>query len=234
MIKLCFYFRQLPPVPNKPCGDLGRYCFQSEHFSKLIPHVVHLTHVFRQSDLAMIRAIRETSKGNVSKETQDFLATLNSPEKRAVILMPKKQKVLMKNLEILKTIKGKHEDFVSYDNPDVSKKVLMSVSALGVLSLKIGTNVILIANLSDSLCNGLMGVVITISDDHVTVSFQTGERADIYRYKFTAYDMKSARKIFVTEQIPLILGKLLRYLIWSSGIFRGEVVALVICEKSAM
>jgi ATP-dependent DNA helicase PIF1 len=72
-------FRQLPPVPNPLYGEQGEFCFESNLFSKVLPHRITLTTVLRQSDTELIHAIHEVSIGNVSAETALFIESLQRP-----------------------------------------------------------------------------------------------------------------------------------------------------------
>ena len=80
------------------------------------------------------------------------------------------------------------------------------MSAQGVLSLKVGAPVILTVNLSSTLVNGSMGIVEECLDAAVRVKFNNGESQLITPFRFTSYDLTQGQKVFVSEQIPLILG----------------------------
>lgn len=72
-------FTQLPPVPNKKANDIGEYCFESEIFSKAIPHHVHLTEMMRQKDLVLGKLVQELEVGAPSETSEKLIRTLERP-----------------------------------------------------------------------------------------------------------------------------------------------------------
>ena len=80
-------FLQLPPVPSG-IWDHGEYCFQSEIFSSIFPHIVKLDEVFRQDQLNLINAVRELSLGEPSQDTENLLKSLSRP------LVPSKEPIV--------------------------------------------------------------------------------------------------------------------------------------------
>ena len=102
---------------------------------------------------------------------------------------------------------GDMATFKSMDGAGITKKMRGSVDVPQELCLKVSAPVILVKNLSTKLVNGLLGYVETIHEDSVSVHFPAIKETCILRKeKFFQYDSLSDRIVFVTEQIPLILG----------------------------
>ena len=66
-------FYQLPTVPDAQYGESSDYCFESKSFRSTMPHVVHLTQVFRQLDNNLITSVNETEKGEPYPQTVDYV-----------------------------------------------------------------------------------------------------------------------------------------------------------------
>ena len=69
-------FTQLAPVPSLKNGDLGLYCFQSELFTKVFPHHVHLTQVRRQDEVKLSDMVEELCMGRPSAKTNENMNEL--------------------------------------------------------------------------------------------------------------------------------------------------------------
>ena len=65
-------FYQLPKK-NAQYGESSDYCFESKSFRSTMPHVVHLTQVFRQLDNNLITSVNETEKGKPYPQTVDYV-----------------------------------------------------------------------------------------------------------------------------------------------------------------
>jgi ATP-dependent DNA helicase PIF1 len=101
-IIMCGDFYQLPPV--KDSQDKGLFAFQSPFWTSYMTHRIQLTQVRRQTDAALIRAIDETARGAVSKETEMFLNSLDTETETpdAVHLFPKNYDVQLHNSKRLR------------------------------------------------------------------------------------------------------------------------------------
>lgn len=83
---------------------------------------------------------------------------------------------------------------------------LAGSNGLKDLYLKIGAPVILTANLSSKLVNGLQGTVVEMNPTTVTVNFHSlGSTHTVGRYGFTVYSPREMKNIAVRKQIPLRL-----------------------------
>lgn len=80
-------FSQLPPVPNKACNDIGKYCFESDVLKECIPHHVHLSQMMRQEDTALATLVKELESGTPTAESEQLLQSLGR-----TIAVPKGEK----------------------------------------------------------------------------------------------------------------------------------------------
>ena len=90
--------------------------------------------------------------------------------------------------------------------PGLSRKMRSTIDAPTTLVLKVGAPVILTANVSRRLGNGLGGRVMSLEEDHVTVYFQDLlESHQIHQHHFFTFNPKTKSHMFILKQIPLIL-----------------------------
>lgn len=186
---LCGDFSQLPPVPNAMYNDEGRYCFECEFFSKVIPHTIVLSEVLRQRDNLFIKVLQEVSTGVLSQDSVDFVRHLDRPlhledDKDSVKLFATNDQVDDFNRQNLLKMSGSVYEFVSEDTGKTA--YLNHVLAPHKLWLKVGAPVILLRNISDKLVNGLRGEVLNISEEGPFVAFHSvGIKVPIKKVKFT-------------------------------------------------
>ena len=69
-------FYQLPPVPDELYGETGAYCFESRSFFSAVPHIIHLTTVYRQVEGHLVTAVNEMERGELSPQTIDYVKSL--------------------------------------------------------------------------------------------------------------------------------------------------------------
>ncbi|XP_071101004.1 ATP-dependent DNA helicase PIF1-like [Haliotis cracherodii] len=199
-------FNQLKPVPNKDYNDPGHLVISHPDIKRLFPHHFVLKDVHRQSQVDLIQAVNELGRGEISKESADLLRRLKRslpPGPEPVRLFAHHYDVEKCNSDHLMDMAGDDHIFRSTDtgNPDELSKM----TAPGELHLKIGAPVILTANLSDSLVNGLRGVVHKIQQDFITVLFQDGKIIKIHRYTFSVFNQLMKRNVATRKQFPLKL-----------------------------
>ena len=82
-------FFQLPPVANAhywdncfakaQYADNGEFCFQSEVFKDIFPHIIVLTYIIRQSEQHLIQAIHSVCQGQLTEETDTYIKGLSRP-----------------------------------------------------------------------------------------------------------------------------------------------------------
>ncbi|KAJ8040524.1 ATP-dependent DNA helicase pfh1 [Holothuria leucospilota] len=94
--------------------------------------------------------------------------------------------------------------YQSEDSGDLD--ALLRCAAHKMLYLKVGAPVIVLANLSQTLVNGLQGTVQEMYDDYVTVKFdKLDANVDIHPYMFSVYKSDSKRNVAYRKQLPLSL-----------------------------
>ena len=159
---------QLPPVRNKCYGDAGEFCFTSSLFT---PHSIILEEIMRQSDDQLIKCIRELSKGSCSEDSLELLEQLSRPlsNNMAIKLYTTNILVDMFNRDQLLENPGEVYVFDSVDIGDV--KYLEELTVQPTIWLKVGAPVMPLRNLTNSLVNGLRGIVTNIYEGMAVVYF---------------------------------------------------------------
>ena len=161
-------FMQLPPVRNKRYGDEGEFCFTSSFFP---PHSIILEEIMRQSDGQLIKCIRELSKGSCSEDSLELLEQLSRPLSNTMPIKLYTTNILvdMFNRDQLLEKPGEVYVFDSVDIGDV--KHLEELTVQPTIWLKVGAPVMLLRNLTNSLVNGLRGIVTNIYEGMAVVYF---------------------------------------------------------------
>ena len=166
-------FLQLPPVPNKRYGDDGSYCFESDYFNSTFPHQITLNeNVRQQNDANFVKVISEVSQGVLSEEGMQFFDSVKRPLPEgveSVKLFSTNSLVDEYNRKCLIEKDGDLYEFVSEDSGDV--KELETITAPKILWLKVGCPIILLKNLSDTLVNGLRGILLSVTNSELLVRF---------------------------------------------------------------
>lgn len=175
-------FFQLPPVVKKEEGEEQRFLFESSLWSSFNPIICHLKEVVRQKDPVFQEILSEARIGQVSNNLLNILQdrqkeNWDTLKVKPTLLFSRRAEVEMINERNMKALPGKAVLFEAktvYDTTiqkglDMkSPEVIRAVSKLDRdapykvnLSLKIGTQVMLIYNLDQEagLVNGSRGVV---------------------------------------------------------------------------
>ncbi|XP_021349151.1 uncharacterized protein LOC110447633 [Mizuhopecten yessoensis] len=204
---LCGDFVQLPPVPNALYNDDGKYCFQSTLFQQTIPHRIYLNEIVRQSEVPLICAIREVSCGEVSDATKQFMNTLQRPlssDKPSVKLFATNYLVDNYNRKCVVEARGEMGEYCAEDTGQ--ERYLSRLLAPKVLWLKVGSPVILLRNLTNKLCNGLSGTIVSLETDGPVVNFPTvNETMKIPKMTFTVFSPQHQSNLAERFQVPLKL-----------------------------
>ena len=204
-------FYQLAPIKDELYGDNGDYCFQSLYFQQLLPHIVHLTTVHRQSENKLIQCINELEKGITTPETDSFMHYLSRPfnpevQSKAIKLFARNIDVDIYNYQILQTVDNPLYIFEAQDTGD--PHYLNKLLAPKRLGIKDDSPVMLLRNINDRFVNGLIGRVLYIEPECVKVAFKFNgdpEVLDVVRYTFTKYDPVNKKCIASRHQFPLRL-----------------------------
>eukprot|EP01105_Mastigella_eilhardi_P010472 TRINITY_DN2442_c0_g1_i1.p1 TRINITY_DN2442_c0_g1~~TRINITY_DN2442_c0_g1_i1.p1 ORF type:complete len:395 (+),score=72.76 TRINITY_DN2442_c0_g1_i1:801-1985(+) len=180
-------FCQLPPVfaDKMPLADdedptfvteekeyAGMLCFEADVWPRCVPHVVELTHVFRQSDRAFVDVLTEMRRGSrLSPSSRNLLQSRVSRStgnvgEASIKLFAKNKSADIVNKEQLAKLSGEEMLYMGakYCEPQDSTTTLMmsmlsNFLAKERLQLKVGAQVILLRNLDPILVNGRRGVV---------------------------------------------------------------------------
>ena len=206
-------FRQLSPVPSNI--DDRRYCFESQVFTLVFPHIFQLTEVMHQKEIDLIVAINELCIGSPSGQTCNLLCRLKRPLQRGVkatYIFGTNNDVDVFNDDQLDKIPGTCKSYTSLDKGD--KKYLKKVTAPKKLKLKEGCKVIVLRNLPNGLVNGITGLVTLLNDDDIRIVVQDdgnipqslcGKEFKIEQYNFLVRDASNAI-VASRLQYPLKLG----------------------------
>lgn len=199
-------FFQLPPVPDRNLGRTPLYCFQSPEWKRTVSRTILLNKVFRQrGDNELIDMLNAVRLGKCTPEINKKFFALS----REVVypdnlfpteLFPTRNEVHASNSTRLAMLPGtpyvaKAQDKFTSMNlmvVDQERKMLESVLATDVLTLKEDSQVLMLKNVDEKLVNGSVGIVLF---------FATPGLYDSIIAKFLLYDLLS----------PAVL-KLLRFL----------------------
>lgn len=165
-------FFQLPPVPDGADKSATKFAFDASTWSTSIDHTIGLTEVFRQRDPEFARMLNEMRIGTISAETEKAFKALARPLTfedgvDMAQLYPTRGQVEASNAGRLRDLPGQPRRFDAMDSgdPQIRDKLLQNMMSPKTLDLKIGAQVMLIKNLSETLVNGTLGKVIAFSDE---------------------------------------------------------------------
>ena len=125
----------------------------------------------------LIKTINELETGDLSDDGNAFLKSMDRPilnEESSVHLFARNLEVDVYNYHKLQSLEGEMKVYHSQD--EGSQHYLNKFVAQNNLGLKINCPVMLIRNLSDTLVNGLRGVVTKLDTDSIEVKFLINEK----------------------------------------------------------
>ncbi|EFA81412.1 DNA helicase [Heterostelium album PN500] len=222
-------FCQLPPVnKNRDNNAASSFCFNAKCWKYLIDHSILLTKVYRQKDNHFVNILNQLRFGTIDEAG---MTTLNKCVNNIIesedgiiptILYPHRNKVELENERKLKELKSDEMIFDAIDEgPDQYRDMLKNMQAQTRLTLKIGSQVILLKNLdfSSELVNGSRGVVVGFADiddsgmEMPVVKFTTGITKTIHRevWKIEIGNVRVASR----TQVPLALA-------WALSIHKSQ------------
>lgn len=178
-------FTQLPPVRHLLYGDIGSFCFESEHWPQ---HSIFLTENMRQRETKLCEGVNALSVGRLDDEIVEYMTFLSRPlvheTRHTIKLFSNNLLVNMFNREKILIREGELFCFEAMDEGIQSE--LDKIIAPRQLWLKVGIPVMLLRNLTDNLVNCFLGKVVNISQEHVSVHFTRCDIvADLTRVAFT-------------------------------------------------
>lgn len=212
---LCGDFAQLPPVKA-----VGGFCFQSKCWNRVIlpRDQIELTQVVRQAEGPFRTALGEIRMGEVSESTKELLltrvnATVGTDLIKPTVLLSLRDAVEKMNEAELAKIQQPVRVFPAQDTvqppckPEMEKDIIenanKNLQPRQSVSLKVGAQIMLIFNHSNTLVNGSRGVVIDYQGGWPVVQFMNGEVIVVTPRRWR---VKLGDKLYLQrEQIPLIL-----------------------------
>jgi ATP-dependent DNA helicase PIF1 len=208
-------FCQLPPVGKSP-----RYCFEAKSWSSCITKTINLTQVFRQKTGWFINYLQAIRFGRLSKKGwENFISLLErepdwpSDGINPVSLFATSKEAENVNNQELDNLPGPFYVFRAKDQekePGKLKELIRDCSAPAELKLKVGAQVMLVANyLEKRLVNGSQGVITGFEKNLPKVKFTNGKELVISERtweKIEEYDEDNRPLVSASRtQIPLIL-----------------------------
>ncbi|KAF4993510.1 hypothetical protein FGRMN_6439 [Fusarium graminum] len=168
-------FFQLPPVMKGSDENSPRFCFESKAWSRAIPHIINLSHIYRQRDPEFTTMLNQIREGCLSPLTVEKFRRLQRSVAgdgvECTELFPLRYEADRANARRLQSINGEAYNYTAkhggtVQNPDVRKMLLSDCIAPEYLTLKTGAQVMLIKNIDGTLVNGSQGSVIGFSNQH--------------------------------------------------------------------
>jgi ATP-dependent DNA helicase PIF1 len=165
----CGDFYQLPPVDAK-------FCFESTLWNKTFQHTVQLSILFRQKNETYQSILHEIRKGSISHQSKALL-TARIKEGTGTRLVPTRSKANCINDKEYASLPEPETTYtmkVSSTNKYDADYLKKNIRCDEVIKLKVGTKVMCIVNINESLCNGSQGTVVRM-EDYPVVMFDSGE-----------------------------------------------------------
>ncbi|XP_043221533.1 ATP-dependent DNA helicase PIF1-like [Amphibalanus amphitrite] len=248
---LCGDFLQLPPVvarSDKPGssgsssgGGGGRFCFESDAWTRCIDVTMELRQIHRQDDPEFIRILQNVRVGRCTEEDARRLAATatNSMELPAGIaatrLCTHRADVDQINQHKLAALTGLERQYLAEDSVGASATVLDTLTPVaGRLRLRPGAQVMLAKNLDvrAGLVNGARGVVVGFSagtpfggqTELPEVQFACGVRRVLTPERWTARSSGGAGTL-CRRQLPLRLA-------WAFSVHKSQGMTLDCVEMA--
>ena len=213
---ICGDFLQLPPVSK---GE-PFFAFECAAWRNMGLKMFELRQVFRQSDAGFVKILNEMRYGTVTIESERLLKSLTVAPKDAIQsglepthLFAMRHEVEKHNHTKLNLVPGESKDFLAEDwaaNQFDLKKIDETCRAPKLLQLKIGAQVMLIKNITPTLVNGSIGIVVSLSPIQIGVQFYSYGTTEMLPTRLMAREVFStinaARKeTSKRTQFPFIL-----------------------------
>ena len=216
-------FYQLPPVGNENDPDSFKFCFETPLWDELFPkkNQIILQTIFRQTDEKYAKILNRLRIGEITKtgieELQKCVNKKFEDNDNPTILMPlRKYADIINNKEYNKldktsehTYEVKPVETIDKQNthsiwPDDEKlhelqSLTNSIMVDKKITLRIGSIVMCVVNLSSTIYNGSKGIVVGFKDDNPLVKFNE------ITMLITPYVWQSEKiPILGIKQLPLI------------------------------
>ncbi len=217
---------QLPPVAKKPEIDYlkdrygGIFFFNSDAYKQGDFKFIELTHNHRQkNDRQYFEILNRIRMGHTTDQDIALLNTRYTPDQsvydRFINLFPTKAEANKVNQEQMDQLLTKEYTYTakilldSRTNQNTNLENIFPV--LSELKLKLGASVMMVSNdASHRWVNGTIGIVKSLTDDKIYVSFGKNRVFDILPSEFEEYEIKYKNNklyyetIFKVLQYPMI------------------------------
>jgi ATP-dependent DNA helicase PIF1 len=157
-------FFQLPPIAER--SKTVKYAFEANSWKTVVTRAVTLTAVYRQTDPVFVNMLNEIRFGKTSPEMIKIFKNLSRKPIyedmtiESTYLYPLRKQVDNHNNDRLASLPGEERGYIAEDDGEEADRLDHTCTAPKELRLKIGAQVILLFNMSDTLPNGSQGVVI--------------------------------------------------------------------------
>lgn len=217
--------------------QLPTLCFDAKAWKEAIPFTLQLTEVFRQRDPAFIKMLTEMRHGKLSEETCEVFRKLaREPEYPtdedgivATELFALKSQVEQANRRRLTQLPGPMYTYQPQDSGPLEKFMDRFSNAPTKLQIKQNAQVMLIKNLTPTLVNGSMGMVVGFQkemsfceesgewmESHFPVVRFIGEEDDlVIKPQEWRMELPDGEVIGSRIQVPLILA-------WAMSIHKSQ------------
>ena len=222
--------------------EKSMFCFESENWNEVIDNSIELNYIFRQNDNALIKVLNQIRVGKLTKSSYNKLLEcvnkkdVNTDIKPTILFPTKKNVNIINNDEFnkLKTDINIFDIKVDFDEEKLdssitsrekefeSKYLINNIMAEPKISLRIGTQVMCIANIDNTnddienpIVNGSQGIIINFKNNLPLVKFNNGT------IRLIGYHQWKSEKIdaLTISQIPLIYS-------WAITIHKSQGISL--------
>ena len=230
-------FFQLPPVIRRKHHDGKVFCFESDAWSYLKPHVIELKHVFRQSDETLVKALADLRKGVVTERASNtFSPCIGRQLNHSDGVYPTSLRSMTHDVDTINTsslqiLTGESVTYEAQDNADSEyiHSVLRRETYLPeTITLKVGAQVVLLAALPHihrSLVSGSRGVVVGLAESASPVVRFAVLDADVRVERIKREVLIFSKVVAHREQIPLRLA-------WALSIHKSQGMSIDRLEVS--
>jgi ATP-dependent DNA helicase PIF1 len=229
-------FYQLPPIGTFGQDDTKQFCFESTNWASTFQTIILKT-IFRQTDPIYTNILNEVRIGKISIASTEILKThINKPfpvDFKPTILLPRRNDVDLINMTEYSKLEGKGKKYCASKVIDAIikfteeqldneyKYLSTNIMADKEIELKIGTQVMCVANIDEIIVNGSQGIVVKFINDLPLVQFNNGPE------RIVGYHLWSSELYPVSvKQIPLIYA-------WAITIHKSQGVSLDIAQIDA-